>query len=569
MHWLRRLSLIGLTGQLATLASMKDRQVRIGLLLGMLGWTLWGFVQQPNKPTLDASTLDHLIGYRWVTPRPDPEIVIVDIDEASLASMNAEFGRWPWPRTTMADVLYWMEETQGAQAVLFDILFADPDTLNPAADAAFDQAVGQSQRSYFPVLRLNPKNDSVSKINISALPGFVSPVAASPANTTLAAVVPLFKTVIDSRRLGYHNVYADNDGVNRHYRYWEDKGDWRIWSLPARMAQDLGWGLPKQSEPLINWPKSRNPYPTVSFREVWQLSQTRAGQAPDVRFTNKIVIIGATATSLFDVSTTPIATIHPGVHLLATAIDNAKNHRYLLHPPRWLDLLLTVAALLAMFWASKRLPNKHIKWAAVITPSVLIAVGFVSLQWGRWYLDFTAVASQAFVFFGAVSAVRHWRLQQLALPNALGEKGYTQAWALHVAGDPLPTLVLDHLLVTRARMSVQLLTWQRESRQNEFTTELWLVRLAASTSELLQQHATVFTQQLEDSPIPITIAAIEPQAAFAWTPTKSLWQRLRHTLCKTGNMAPPFAKENRELVGRAMAYSFPTQSICPIAEPSQ
>ena len=28
---------------------------------------------------------------------PDPDIVLVDIDEKSLAAMEGEAGRWPWP----------------------------------------------------------------------------------------------------------------------------------------------------------------------------------------------------------------------------------------------------------------------------------------------------------------------------------------------------------------------------------------------------------------------------------------------------------------------------------------
>ena len=46
---------------------------------------------------------------RFRTPVPDPRVVIVDIDEASLARMSPEFGRWPWPRDTLATVLAHIE----------------------------------------------------------------------------------------------------------------------------------------------------------------------------------------------------------------------------------------------------------------------------------------------------------------------------------------------------------------------------------------------------------------------------------------------------------------------------
>lgn len=58
-------------------------------------------------------------------------VAIVDIDERSLA----QIGQWPWPRTQIADLI---ERLNGAraQAIGFDMLFAEPDRLSPARFAA-------------------------------------------------------------------------------------------------------------------------------------------------------------------------------------------------------------------------------------------------------------------------------------------------------------------------------------------------------------------------------------------------------------------------------------------------
>src|ERR1700758_3551985 len=53
---------------------------------------------------------------------PSLPIRIVDIDEESLAKI----GQWPWPRTTVRDLLVALS-SKGAAAVAFDILFAEPD----------------------------------------------------------------------------------------------------------------------------------------------------------------------------------------------------------------------------------------------------------------------------------------------------------------------------------------------------------------------------------------------------------------------------------------------------------
>ncbi len=54
--------------------------------------------------------------------KPGNETVIAVIDERSLA----ELGRWPWPRTTIARLVDRLK-AEGARAVGFDIVFAEPD----------------------------------------------------------------------------------------------------------------------------------------------------------------------------------------------------------------------------------------------------------------------------------------------------------------------------------------------------------------------------------------------------------------------------------------------------------
>ena len=51
---------------------------------------------------------------------PDPPVVIVDIDESSLAAV----GRWPWPRHLIASLLDDLLERQEASVVAFDVVFA-------------------------------------------------------------------------------------------------------------------------------------------------------------------------------------------------------------------------------------------------------------------------------------------------------------------------------------------------------------------------------------------------------------------------------------------------------------
>ena len=107
--------------------------------------------------------------HRPVPYRADPAIVVLDIDEASLAALAPPFGRWPWPRQVLANVASHVERG-GAQAVLFDILFADPDLASNGGDAGFDRYVSlPAGRSASPLSGSIPKNDSQSSIPVSML----------------------------------------------------------------------------------------------------------------------------------------------------------------------------------------------------------------------------------------------------------------------------------------------------------------------------------------------------------------------------------------------------------------
>ncbi|BBK42215.1 hypothetical protein STVA_22350 [Allostella vacuolata] len=69
---------------------------------------------------------------RWFPRAVEPVPVrVVDVDEASLARI----GQWPWPRSVLADLVQRLNEA-GAAAVVFDMLFAEPDRGDRGADGA-------------------------------------------------------------------------------------------------------------------------------------------------------------------------------------------------------------------------------------------------------------------------------------------------------------------------------------------------------------------------------------------------------------------------------------------------
>jgi CHASE2 domain-containing sensor protein len=364
---------------------------------------------------------DAMMRARFRALQPDPRIVIIDIDERSLALMAPEFGRWPWPRDTLAAVVESVESQQPAALVL-DIQLADPDKLQPGGDAALADTLSRVSRTYVPVVRLDPATDAKSQLRLAQLPGLWEAApgasASDAASHTVAAIPPFMDAVIRSQRMGLANAAPDADSVLRHYDYLESLDETpgtdgpRLRSLPARVARDLQPALNIPDQPvLLRWPSAQHRYPTVSFADVFADTQIRQPKRPPDEFKGKLVFIGATAPSLFDLKATPVRAVHPGVEILAVATDNLLNVKWLdtVHPAVALGVTLCLVALFA--WLALRLGYERAGLLTVLVPGTLLAVSYLSLNIGRTFWDFTPAAGLALTFFAALKAcalLREW-----------------------------------------------------------------------------------------------------------------------------------------------------------------
>src|ERR1700686_4105975 len=103
------------------------RLVCLALLIGLAALRIAdpAPIEELRVRTFDSF---QLIDPRVKTAKP---VTVVDIDEKSLTRL----GQWPWPRTRIADLITNLTRL-GAVVIAFDIVFAEPDRLNPdiAAD---------------------------------------------------------------------------------------------------------------------------------------------------------------------------------------------------------------------------------------------------------------------------------------------------------------------------------------------------------------------------------------------------------------------------------------------------
>ncbi|WP_041928541.1 CHASE2 domain-containing protein [Methylotenera mobilis] len=373
---------------------------------------------------------DMMVKNRIIVPKPDADIVIVDINEASLSAMSAEYGRWPWPRQVLGEFLENIEAQQ-PKAVVFDILFSDPDIYNPDSDAYFNEVIAGTQNTFFPMLRLAEESDQLSQITPNMIPG-IKRTGADQSNTAkpIAIVLPHLEAALNSEHLGTHNIYPDKDGIVREYKLWHDESGWILPSLPlavANFTKANAADLPQNM--LINWRGKPFTYQFATFSDVYTDMASKVKKRPANEFKDKIVIIGSTAPSLFDLKATAMAKAHPGVEILATAIDNIKHDDYL---KVWRGKTPYILMSLTLVWLTALAFFRNIdrdKVTRVFSSSqiILITLSYLAINFTNTYLDLTGPITWAVLYFSVakIYALANDRAMQRLLANDVesGKKG--------------------------------------------------------------------------------------------------------------------------------------------------
>jgi adenylate cyclase len=303
---------------------------------------------------LENRVSDYFVRTQALKLSADPDIVIVDIDEKSLAVMAGEAGSWPWPRSVHGELVTALER-QKPRAIVFDIHFADPDIFRPESDAAFNEAIAPHRNIYFPMIRLDAAGDAqgLPMQDVADLLGITaSPQAQPDARISLSG-----SGAIDPAhwRLGLINFTEDeSDGIGRRYSIDLHAYGWRIPSLAAKVARDLGYSVPAVENIVLGWRGGEFSHPHVSYSDLYLDANRQVPLRPRNEFQNKIVIVGASAPGLHDIRSTPISSRHQGVEILATALDNLKNGGNFQTVPVFVVFGLTFALLAALYGAFSR-----------------------------------------------------------------------------------------------------------------------------------------------------------------------------------------------------------------------
>jgi serine/threonine-protein kinase len=322
------------------------------------------------------------------TPNVGQEIVIAAIDEASIETL----GRWPWPRSRMADALDIISEG-GAKVIGLAIFYTDPE-MNAAMPVLSElktkiEELGQTKKGLDVTELVTTITNAQSQLDTDeklagsiglsgnvVLPLFFnigSPLGNVPEpppdvvknfitqienpNDKGAAAVreaqdvraPLAKFTKEVKAIGHLNVLPERDGIYRsHLMLVEYAGQYfpsfatqlvatALNVKPNEIKVHLGGGITigkavvptdPSFQMLLNY---NGPYGTFSNISIADILNKKVQPAA---FKDKIVIVGITHLALGEQIATPIAARSlPQPEVVANAVENILHQHYIQRPP--------------------------------------------------------------------------------------------------------------------------------------------------------------------------------------------------------------------------------------------
>ena len=276
-------------------------------------------------PAVEEVQLKIFDTFQRIKPRtyePTP-VKFVDLDDESLERI----GQWPWPRTYVADMTARLAN-MGAAAIVFDIVFAEPDRTSP---------------------------DNVLPLWVPLLFTIGDTLYPSLVTEALRVAQGARTNIVKSSGASGETAYGEQTGVN-HIKIGAIEvptdGAGRIW------LHETG-SIPERRIP------------------AWRLFSDDFDPA---EIEGQIVFVGTSAAGLFDLRTTPLAPVIPGVEIHIQAVEQILLGHFL-ERPDWatgVEIVYLLALGLVLIFL---IPRFGAFWVAILGGvSVAAVVG------GSWFL---------------------------------------------------------------------------------------------------------------------------------------------------------------------------------------
>lgn len=482
----------GASGRLGRLGRGLRRIAPLALItFAVIAVGLW--VRVENFAALQRLRTIVFDEYHHLNPRPyDPgaPVRVIAIDEESLARV----GQWPWPRSKLAELVDKLSEL-GAAAIGIDVIFAEPDRMSPEQIARL-MPEGPERERVAAALADVPRGDHVFAEAIQRAPvvlgvvleagagpgmegpgadrGFVDPKAGFAFAGDLPhdflpnfghVAGPLSVLSQSAVGLGALNWLPSDDAVVRAVPLMFHAGNGVF--MPSLVAETLRVAQ-SQSTFVI---RSSNASGQTAFGAKTGVNAVRIGAfeiptAPDgsvpIHFTHdqperripawwvldglvdpdqvagRIMLIGATATGLYDLQATPLSPATSGIEINAQLIEQVVADDWLERPDWAAGLEAVVFVALALMFGTA---------AAILSPlaAVILGLGTIAVVFAGSYWAFTErglFLDPSFPSFGSAVALLG-SVAWVAVRERADRRWVRDAFSRYVSRDVVENLAQD------------------------------------------------------------------------------------------------------------------------------
>ena len=346
---------------------LKPLHLVLALLAFLIGLTilvlivktvnLGDFILKTENKTFDSRQVMLVNNH---VKKPNKDIVIVTIDDASYEYLTEKYGEWPLPRNVYADLIHFLEK-QNPTSISFDLMFVSSLKSNAGAD----DKLAEAMNSYDNILTgMNFDDMSYEVRQPINLPARLQLTVDNKSSVDFSDLTftncrPILSQIINSNtKIGILNIVRSSDGIVREFpavvKYQNDYYP----NLAFLTALNYQGKLDKKSYNAITIDKNSNILisnkkipmntdgglilnwyghsqgETYEHIPLYKLVMLMNGEKikEQYDFSNKIVFVGTTATSMADVKSIPISgagETYPGVEIYATFMNNFIDNNFI------------------------------------------------------------------------------------------------------------------------------------------------------------------------------------------------------------------------------------------------
>lgn len=308
----------------------------------------------------------------------NPDIVILAIDDNSLELLENKYGNWPWDRQAYVDAIDTLEGV-GAKQIILDLMFIN-HSKNKTSDDRLIKAINNNN-NVFAAMNLDDRENAKHP----PLPDILAAKVINKSKIqfpTYKNYRPIMPELTNgSPNIGMINCQRDFDGVsrgtpsfvqngNKLYPYlglmafskYINSNSYKINENNELLLNNCKYPLQNNGYMILNW--YNNDFKTIPF---WKMDKVKN------EFKDKIVFVGVTATSMYDIKTTPVSSNVAGIELQSTLFNNLMDNNLIKKTPDIVTLATAIilAVIIGIFTLN----------SATAFASLSLCVGLLGSYW--------------------------------------------------------------------------------------------------------------------------------------------------------------------------------------------